>query len=193
MEQESALRKLRQEMEEPLHRAEREREELQAELRSLQHDRDQSLLQAETEKQQVRSEPLERYKCSKCSVPACSESAAPSLQALSLKETEKAVLSDRVSNLQAELAAAALEAERMSREAALYKEQEQVMPVTCVVQTYLPGFAFYFYFWGFNADQSRSPEQRAAGPSLSAGGCLFPSRTGAPECQRGLYRPAVSH
>lgn len=54
MEQESALRKLRQEMEEPLHRAEREREELQEELRSLQHDRDQSLLQAETEKQQVR-------------------------------------------------------------------------------------------------------------------------------------------
>lgn len=54
MEQESALRKLRQGMEEPLHRAEREREELQEELRSLLHDRDQSLLQAETEKQQVR-------------------------------------------------------------------------------------------------------------------------------------------
>lgn len=58
MEQESALSKLRQEMEEPLHRAEREREELQEELRSLQHDRDQSLLQAETEKQQVRFELL---------------------------------------------------------------------------------------------------------------------------------------
>lgn len=65
MEQESALRKLRQEMEEPLHRAEREREELQEELRSLQHDRDQSLLQAETEKQQVRSGLLGPYKCSK--------------------------------------------------------------------------------------------------------------------------------
>lgn len=97
------------------------------------------------------------------------------MQALSLKETEKAVLSDRVSYLQAELTAAALEAERMSREAALYKEQEQVMPVACVVKTYLPGFAFYFDFWAFNADQSRGAEQRAAGPSLSAGGCLFSS------------------
>lgn len=193
MEQESALRKLRQEMEEPLHRAEREREELQEELRSLQHDRDQSLLQAETDKQQVRSELLGHYKCSKSTVSVCSESAAPSLQALSLKETEKAVLSDRVSYLQAELTAAALEAERMSREATLYKEQEQVMPVTCVVKTYLPGFAFYFDFWGFNADQSRDAEQRAAGPSLSAGGYLFSSRKGAPECQRGLYRLAVSH
>lgn len=57
MEQESALRKLRQEMEDPLHRAERQREELQEELRNLQHDRDQSLLQAETEKQQVRFQP----------------------------------------------------------------------------------------------------------------------------------------
>lgn len=49
-----------------------------------------------------------------------------SSQALSLKEAEKTVLSDRVSSLQAELSAAALEAERMSREAAHYKEQEQV-------------------------------------------------------------------
>lgn len=57
MEQESALRKLRQEMEDPLHRAARQREELQEELRSLQHDRDQRLLQAETEKQQVRFQP----------------------------------------------------------------------------------------------------------------------------------------
>ena len=48
-------------------------------------------------------------------------------QALSLKEAEKTVLSDRVSSLQAELSAAALEAERMSREAGHYKEQEQVM------------------------------------------------------------------
>lgn len=47
-------------------------------------------------------------------------------QALSLKESEKTVLSDRVSSLQAELSAASLEAERMSREAAHYKEQEQV-------------------------------------------------------------------
>lgn len=53
MEHEVALRKLRQETEDQLHRAHREREELQDELRSLQHDRDQSLLQAETEKQQV--------------------------------------------------------------------------------------------------------------------------------------------
>lgn len=53
MEHEGTLRKLRQEAEDQLLRAEREREELQDELRSLQHDRDQSLLQAETEKQQV--------------------------------------------------------------------------------------------------------------------------------------------
>ena len=53
MEHEGALRKLRQEAEDQLLRAERERDELQDELRSLQHDRDQSLLQAETEKQQV--------------------------------------------------------------------------------------------------------------------------------------------
>ncbi|MED6270511.1 hypothetical protein CHARACLAT_011138, partial [Characodon lateralis] len=98
MEHEAALRRLRQEMDDQQHRAKRDREDLQEELRSLQHDRDQSLLQAETEKQ----------------------------QALSLKEVEKAVLSDRVSSLQAELSAAALEAERMAREAAHHKEQEQI-------------------------------------------------------------------
>lgn len=56
-------------------------------------------------------------------------------QALSLKEAEKTVLSDRVSSLQTELSAAALEAERMSREVAHYKEQEQVMrlPVTDLI------------------------------------------------------------
>lgn len=53
MEHEGALRKMRQEAEDQLVRAERERDELHDELRSLQHDRDQSLLQAETEKQQV--------------------------------------------------------------------------------------------------------------------------------------------
>lgn len=53
MEHEVALNKLRQEIEDQIHRAQREREELQDELRSLQHARDQSLLQAETEKQQV--------------------------------------------------------------------------------------------------------------------------------------------
>lgn len=53
-----------------------------------------------------------------------------------MKETEKAVLSDRVSYLQTELSAAALEAERMSREAALYKEQEQVMPLRHCMKTY---------------------------------------------------------
>ena len=53
MEHEVTLRKLRQELEDQLHKAQREKEELQDELRSLQHDRDKSLLQAETEKQQV--------------------------------------------------------------------------------------------------------------------------------------------
>lgn len=47
-------------------------------------------------------------------------------QALSLKEAEKAVLSDRVSSLQTELSAAALEVKRLLREAADYKEQEEV-------------------------------------------------------------------
>lgn len=47
-------------------------------------------------------------------------------QALSLKEAEKAVLSDRVSSLQTELSAAALEVKRLMREAADYKEQEEV-------------------------------------------------------------------
>lgn len=56
MEHEASLGKLRQEAEEQLRRAEKEREVLQEELRSVQHERDQSLLQAETEKQQVRSE-----------------------------------------------------------------------------------------------------------------------------------------
>lgn len=51
---ETALRQTRQEWEERVRRAEREREELQEEVRVLQRDRDQSLLQAETEKQQVR-------------------------------------------------------------------------------------------------------------------------------------------
>lgn len=47
-------------------------------------------------------------------------------QALSLKEAEKAVLSDRVSTLQTELSAAALEVKRLLREAVDYKEQEEV-------------------------------------------------------------------
>lgn len=55
MEHGVSLGKLRQEAEEQLRRAEKDREELQDELRGLQHERDQSLLQAETEKQQVRS------------------------------------------------------------------------------------------------------------------------------------------
>lgn len=153
MEQESALSKLRQEMEDLLHRADREREELQEELRSLQHDRDQSLLQAETEKQQVRSQPPKKpytdSKPSRQTTPAqvfhfyeFFRRSFPSPQALSLKETEKAVLSDRVSYLQTELSAAALEAERMSREAALYKEQEQVMPLGDCVKTCSPGVCF---------------------------------------------------
>lgn len=53
MEHEVTLRKLMQEAEDQLRRAEKDREELQDELRNLQHERDQSLLQAETEKQQV--------------------------------------------------------------------------------------------------------------------------------------------
>lgn len=47
-------------------------------------------------------------------------------QALFLKEGEKTLLTEKVSSLQAELSAAALETERVYREAALYKEQEQV-------------------------------------------------------------------
>lgn len=57
--------------------------------------------------------------------------ALPLSQALSLKEAEKALLSDRVSLLQAELSAAALEVKRLLREAADHKEQEEVP--SCVV------------------------------------------------------------
>lgn len=49
----SALKKLRHEVEEELHKAQKEKEELQSNLTTLMHDRDQSLLQAEAEKQQV--------------------------------------------------------------------------------------------------------------------------------------------
>lgn len=58
-EHEFALKKLQQETEDQLYRAQREIEELQDELRNLQHNRDQSLLQAETEKQQVCSRDVE--------------------------------------------------------------------------------------------------------------------------------------
>lgn len=47
-------------------------------------------------------------------------------QALSLKETEKAALSERASTLQAELSSASLEVERLSREAGHAKEMERV-------------------------------------------------------------------
>lgn len=46
---------------------------------------------------------------------------------LSQKEAEKAVLSERVSILQAELGTATLELDRLAREAAHYKEQERVI------------------------------------------------------------------
>ena len=46
---------------------------------------------------------------------------------LSLKEAEKAVLSERVSILLEELGTAALELDRLAREAAHYKDQERVI------------------------------------------------------------------
>lgn len=49
-------------------------------------------------------------------------------QALSLKETEKAALSERLSTLQAELSTATLELERLTWEAAHAKELERVKP-----------------------------------------------------------------
>lgn len=48
------------------------------------------------------------------------------MQALSIKEAEKALLSEKVSALQAELSTAALELERLSRETALLRDQERV-------------------------------------------------------------------
>lgn len=53
IEHEATVRKVRQDTEEHLHKAQNQREALQDELRSLQHSRDQWLLQTETEKQQV--------------------------------------------------------------------------------------------------------------------------------------------
>lgn len=107
-----------------------------------------------------------------------------SSQALSLKEAEKTVLSDRVTSLQAELSAAALEAERMSREAAHYKEQEQVPFL--LLMNYLQSCVTEYKIIRkeknkkdelnrlsvlFSLDQSRGSDYRAAGASLSAGGC----------------------
>lgn len=43
-----------------------------------------------------------------------------------MKEAEKAVLSEKLSALQAELSTAALELERLSRETALLRDQERV-------------------------------------------------------------------
>ncbi|MEQ2179070.1 hypothetical protein GOODEAATRI_020816, partial [Goodea atripinnis] len=90
-----------------LAQAEREKQTLTQALNAAQLEAQQALRKAVSEHQ----EDVERLISEK---------------ALSLKEVEKAVLSDRVSSLQAELSAAALEAERMAREAAHHKEQEQI-------------------------------------------------------------------
>lgn len=112
-------------------RQERERDELQEELRSLQRDRDQSLLQAETDKQQVRLALEAHGICVVCVV-----TVRWRLQALSVKEAEKAVLSEKVSALQAELSTAALELERLNRETALLRDQERVRTLHyCMLST----------------------------------------------------------
>ena len=121
-------------------------------------------------------------------------------QALSLKEAEKTVLSDRVSSLQAELSAAALEVDRMSREAAHYKEQEQVMWLPVWVHALISSSlilhkhmrerhqrTFCFY-----TDQSWGSEQRAAGASLSAGGRSFCPWEGTPQSARDVCRSSVT-
>lgn len=48
-----------------------------------------------------------------------------------MKEAEKALLSEKVSALQAELSTAALEQERLSRETALLRDQERVRIQRC--------------------------------------------------------------
>lgn len=68
----------------------------------------------------------ERLCVQSCAIGSSLLISPPLSQALSLKEAEKAVLSDRVSLLQTELSAAALEVKRLLREAADYKEQEEV-------------------------------------------------------------------
>lgn len=86
-------------------------------------------------------------------------------QALSLKEAEKTVLSERVSSLQTELSAAALEAERMSREVAHYKEQEQVrrlnLPLLFKYNIVFSGLKHIRkdFLFCFPTDQSRGSEQ----------------------------------
>lgn len=100
---------------------------------------------------------------------------------------EKAVLSDRVSSLQDELSAVTLEAERTAREAALYKEQEQVAE-----------FIFYCWFGGKESradlfvlvlfsDQGWRSALRAAGAPVSAGRRSFCSSEGTPEFTGNLY------
>lgn len=98
-------------------------------------------------------------------------------QALSLKEAEKAVLSDRVSLLQAEVSAAALEVKRLLREAADSKEQEEVRArrVPCSAVAMPPferssGALTRKTMFGSCAGQSRGPEWRAPGAALSDGG-----------------------
>lgn len=59
------------------------------------------------------------------------------LQALSLKETEKAVLSERVCSLQAELSTSNLELERLTRETQHLKEQERVSKLKINMHTHL--------------------------------------------------------
>lgn len=123
-------------------------------------------------------------------------------QALSLKEAEKSVLSDRVSTLQAELSAAALEAERMCREAGHCKDQEQVTTSTsCLSLLSVVVFSSLFsvscamtefIFVFLSSDHSRGFDQRAAGASLSVGGCSCCSRARTPESARGLCRPTVT-
>lgn len=69
------------------------------------------------------------------------------MQALSLKEAEKTVLLEKVSGLQADLSALSLEAERTAREAAQYKEQEQVRTGEAAgTSTPTQRSTFYFIF-----------------------------------------------
>uniref|UniRef100_A0A673XCW3 Ciliary rootlet coiled-coil, rootletin n=1 Tax=Salmo trutta TaxID=8032 RepID=A0A673XCW3_SALTR len=112
------LRRVRADGENVLAQSEREREALSQALTTTQQEYQQALHTAITDHQ----EEAERLTAEKVRRALSIFSLS---QMLSQKEAEKAVLSERVSILQAELGTATLELDRLAREAAHYKEQER--------------------------------------------------------------------
>ncbi|MGH0153127.1 UNVERIFIED_CONTAM: hypothetical protein FKN15_033381 [Acipenser sinensis] len=95
-EREGAVRRLQQERDDITAHCEAEKKELKEEMGVLQQDRDKSLILAENNK-----------------------------QALSLKESEKMLLAEKLANAQQNLASITMEMERMRREALSCQEQDK--------------------------------------------------------------------